>query len=700
VPLPLAPSTRRAALAASLLWPLLAACGADPAAPGAPAPEMTVSVGDSTVAPPAPLPPTTIETHEVGVLLHDGDESVRAIARDLLREHAPDAGARVDSIRAHETLRMFTVPLTDAEESRLLTDPRVAEAGTLPPASIESAPGAWWTGAGAAGRLGASAPRLGGLLAGAGWAGAGWAVDRLDQRALPLDASFSPGARGQGVRVYILDTGVRATHQDYAGRVLPGWDATTGTPANGTDCHGHGTFVASNAAGALYGVAHDARVVDVRVLGCSGSGYLSHIFSGLEWVLQQKQANPDVPMVANMSLGSGASSVFDAVVAKVTAGGVTVVVAAGNNNGDACSKSPARAPTAITVGATDVSDHRAGFSNWGRCVDVFAPGASIQGASAGSDAGMGYMSGTSMASPLAAGIAAAYLELYPTALPEQVHEAVIASSTEGVVQNAGTGSPNRLAFVGSLGMLPQPGVLVADAGVSCVRRSCTFEGGVSRGAVRSYAWDLGGGIAPTTIRAQRTFPTNGRFPVGLTVRDAQGRASTWRDTITVTDRAPTAGLAVSCTATRVCTFTPAGSSDDGRLAKYAWTFGDGSTLTTSATTARRTIAAYGSYTARLTVTDDVGQTATATRAYSIQPPVPTVGFAVSCSSGRTCSFNASASSAVDGIAAYRWEFGNSKVGLGVRTTHQYTAAGTYLVRLTITTRSGITAQRTLQLVLR
>jgi subtilisin family serine protease/PKD repeat protein len=650
---------------------VLAACGADPAAPP-PAPAEVTVAPDSTPTPPPPAAAdSAAPAREVGVFLHDGEESVAAVARDLLRRHAPNAGARADSVRALETLRLFTVPLTEQEAARLLADPRVADAGELPPVELAAAPTT------------------------------SWAVDRVDQRALPLDTDFAPAATGEGVRIYILDTGVRATHDEYAARLLPGYDATLATAASGVDCNGHGTFVASNAAGTRYGVASDANVVDVKVMGCSGSGSMAHIFAGMDWVLQQKLADPSVPTVANLSLGSTASSAFDAVVARLTAGGVVVVAAAGNSNADACTKSPARAPTAITVGATASDDARASFSNWGRCVDVFAPGQSIPGASAGSDAGAAFMSGTSMAAPIAAGIAAAYLEQYPTATPEQVHEAVIAASTRDRVTNPGAGSPNRLAFVGSLGALPTAGALTAEAATACVRRSCTFDGAVSRGGVTGYAWELGDSVRATTSRAVRTFPRDGAFPVRLTVRDAGGRTSSWVDTVDVVDRAPTAGtISATCTPTRVCTLTSAGAGDDGRVARYAWTFGDGGTLATSATTVRRTYGGYGSFTVRLTVTDDVGQTATTSRTVTVTPPLPTVGFRVTCSSGRTCTFDASSSRALDGIASYRWEFGNTRTGTGVRATHQYSAAGSYPVRLTVTSTTGLSAQRTLSLVMR
>ena len=269
--------------------------------------------------------------------------------------------------------------------------------------------------------------------------GATWGLDRIDQRALPLNASYSYPRRGAGVTAYVVDTGILASHADFAGRVRSGYSAIN--DGRGTaDCNGHGTHVAGTIGGTTDGAAKSAALVPVRVLSCSGSGTLSGMVAGLDWVL----ANAKRPAVVNMSLGGGASSTVDAAVARVVAGGIPVVVAAGNENVDACTKSPARAASAITVGATTSTDARASYSNYGTCLDVFAPGSAIRSAWYTSSTAIATLSGTSMASPHVAGLVAMMLEGTPTATPAQLDERLKGSATLSKVTSAGTGSPNRL----------------------------------------------------------------------------------------------------------------------------------------------------------------------------------------------------------------------------------------------------------------
>ncbi|MDC1474764.1 S8 family serine peptidase, partial [Candidatus Nanopelagicales bacterium] len=275
-----------------------------------------------------------------------------------------------------------------------------------------------------------------------------WGIDRVDQRDLPLDNSYDPYGTGSGVVVYIVDTGIRASHNEYSSRVAAGTD-TVDNDSIPEDCHGHGTHVAGTAVGTQYGVAKGATVVGVRVLDCSGSGSYSGVIGGLEWIAANHGTNhPGKPAVANMSLGGPASATMDAAVQSLSNSGVTVVVAAGNSSAPASGYSPARATSAVTVGSTTSTDGRSYFSNYGSTLDIFAPGSNILSASASCDSCSTTMSGTSMASPHAAGAAAVYLGANASANPSQVSAALAGQATAGLVTDPKSGSPNLLLFMG------------------------------------------------------------------------------------------------------------------------------------------------------------------------------------------------------------------------------------------------------------
>ena len=268
-----------------------------------------------------------------------------------------------------------------------------------------------------------------------------WGLDRIDERDLPLDGNSAWNQDGGGVRVYIIDTGIRTTHSQFGGRASwgSGADFIDGTYQ---DCDGHGTHVAGTVGGSEYGVAKAVSLVAVRVLNCQGSGAYSQVIAGVDWV----KNNAVKPAVANMSLGGGISSSLDLAVNNAVAAGVTFAVAAGNSGQNACNFSPARAASALTVGATGSNDARASFSNYGTCVDIFAPGVSITSSTHDSDVSTGTWSGTSMASPHVAGVAALYLSANPGASAAQVESALEGGATQGKVTSAGTGSPNLLLY--------------------------------------------------------------------------------------------------------------------------------------------------------------------------------------------------------------------------------------------------------------
>ena len=268
-----------------------------------------------------------------------------------------------------------------------------------------------------------------------------WGLDRIDQRGLPLDGRYGRVSNGAGVTAYIIDTGVLSTHSEFAGRMVSGYSSIS--DSYGTeDCNGHGTHVAGTVAGTNYGVAPSAAIVPVRVLDCTGSGTTAGVIAGIDWVVSHHVAGS--PAVANMSLGGGRSAALDLAVQRGIADGVTFVVAAGNSSANACLSSPAGEPLAITVGSSTSADARSSFSNFGTCVDLFAPGSNITSAWIGSSTATAVKSGTSMASPHVAGIVALGLESSPSSTPAQMAAWLTASATSGVLTDVGSGSVNQI----------------------------------------------------------------------------------------------------------------------------------------------------------------------------------------------------------------------------------------------------------------
>jgi subtilisin family serine protease len=338
--------------------------------------------------------------------------SVASVADDLARSH----GAVVERVFEH-ALRGFAVRMPAAAAARLASDRRVDY--------VEQD-----------GRMGIDTTET----------NATWGIDRIDQHALPLSTTYSYTNTGAGVTAYIIDTGILFTHVELAGRAESGFDAVDGGLA--LDCHGHGTHVSGTVGGTSFGVAKQVHLVGVRVLDCGGSGSTAGVIAGVDWVTGDHAAG--TPAVANMSLGGGASRSLDTAVRNSIADGVSYAIAAGNGNifgiaKRACRTSPARVAEAMTISATDKTDRKASFANFGDCVDWFAPGVGITSSFNTSDTATAVFSGTSMAAPHTAGVAALYLQSNPAATPAQVRDALFAKTTKGIVTSSKTVN-NHLLF--------------------------------------------------------------------------------------------------------------------------------------------------------------------------------------------------------------------------------------------------------------
>eukprot|EP00118_Oscarella_pearsei_P024417 m.306025 g.306025 ORF g.306025 m.306025 type:complete len:412 (+) comp40905_c0_seq1:66-1301(+) len=277
---------------------------------------------------------------------------------------------------------------------------------------------------------------------------ASWGLVRTSSRVLNIDGyyEFSEGDDGLGVEAYIIDTGIYAEHNDFEGRALPGVDFVYGNPER-PDGNGHGTHVASTIVGRLYGIAKRGTAIGVRVLNDNGSGSFEDVIAGINYVADQARERVN-STVANMSLGGSQNQPLDDAVLAAAEAGVVMVVAAGNENTNACLRSPAASDGAITVGATDNTDTLASFSNQGMCVEIYCPGVGITGAWIGSPSSINTISGTSMASPHVAGIVAKYLTTNPTATPIAVEEWLVNLATKDIVNGLNSESFNRLCFMG------------------------------------------------------------------------------------------------------------------------------------------------------------------------------------------------------------------------------------------------------------
>jgi subtilisin family serine protease len=415
--------------------------------------------------------------------------------------------------------------------------------------------------------------------------GATWGLDRIDQRALPTNGSYLYEHTGTGVTAYIIDTGVLPTHQEFGGRASVGADFV-GDGKNGIDCNGHGTHVAGTIGGATYGVAKDVDLVAVRVFGCTGGSAWTTIIAGIDWVIGNHAAG--TPAVANMSLSGPAISSMDTATNNLINDGVATAVAAGNGDfigrqANACNYSPARVPAAMTISATDNTDTKASWANYGNCVDWFAPGVSIKSAWYSSATATNTISGTSMATPHTAGVAALYLETHTTATPAAVRTALYDATTKAVVKSSST-TNNHLLYS-----------LFSSGGGGGTAPTAQFSGSPttgqaplavqftdsSTGSPTTWSWDFGDGSTANTQSPSHTFSSPGVYTVSLTATNASGSDIEAKSSYITVTAPPAGAITLSVRAYKVKGVRNADLTWDGATSTNVDVFRNGTKVATT-----------------------------------------------------------------------------------------------------------------------
>jgi PKD repeat protein len=536
-----------------------------------------------------------------------------------------------------------------------------------------------------------------------------WGLDRIDQDDLPLSTTYTYNSDGTGVTAYVLDTGIRLTHNEFGGRAayIPNGssgDFVNDGRGNASDCNGHGTHVAGTLGGTTFGVAKNVQIRAGRVVNCQGGGTVAMAIAGIDWI----STNGQKPGVVNMSLGYGnVQSMRDAVENSISTG-FSYAVAAGNGDFfgtplNACQESPAGAPNAMTTGATTSNDAEASFSNYGTCVDILAPGVGVQSAWYTSNTATNTISGTSMASPHVAGVIALYLDANPGHSPAQVSNALRNNAVLNTInlhtRSQNNGTANRFLNMTFIGGGGGPVAPVANLVFSCAGRLCSFddESTDADGRIVSWAWTFGDGTSSTERSPNHTFAATGTYSVKVTVTDDDGQTASKTVQVATnssTNRGPLANLRFDCSGNS-CSFRSLSGDADGSMAGVLWDFGDGATST--ATHPSHTFPAPGTYGVTLRVTDNAGamnwQSMPVTVGTSNDAPFasfvyPATGLAVNLSDRST--------DADGSVVSRKWEFGDGGTSTAVNPSHTYGLSGTYDITLVVTDDDGAKHSRTRQ----